>query len=262
MDTRARAPQGIQSIEIGYRVLAGLAESGGAVSLTELANTLDMAPSKVHRYLTSMLRCGLAVQANANGNYDLGPSVLNLGLQALRRIDHHHIAYEETRSLGAELDQTVFISVWSDNAPVVIAWHDTGRPIAIVARPGGKLSPVYSGTGRVFLAYRGQQEAKRIFQQENEPENPPSVGGKPLDKDGFLQLLRQIRERRMSRVSGDLVSSVDALSAPIFDLSGSVVFALSVVANHGDLDVDWQGSPARALAAATKRLSARFGWTE
>ena len=261
MDIRTSAQQGIQSVEIGYRILAELGEFSHDVSLTELATNLDLAPSKVHRYLTSLVRCGLVIQTTANGNYDLGPSVLKLGMQALRRIDHHDIAYEETRRLGAELDQTVFVSVWSDYGPVVTAWHDTGRPIAIVARPGGHLPPVYSGTGRVFLAYRGPQEAQRHFRREYDSNNPPTDFGKPLGRAEFAKMLEHIRTRRMARVSGDLVSSVDALSAPIFDLGGNVSLVLTIVANHGDLDIDWQGQPALALKAATQRVSARLGWS-
>ena len=254
----ANAPQGIQSVEIGHRVLRELANFEYEASLGELAKALDMAPSKVHRYLTSLIRCDLVVQQDANGNYGLGPALIPLGFKALRGADHHDLANQELRCLGAAVDQTTFVSVWSDQGPVVTAWHDSGRPVAIVARPGGRLSPTRSGTGRVFLAYRDDQAARRYFKRERGAARP-TQDGKPLSEAAFMRLLTQIRARGMARVRGDLVRGVDALSAPALDATGDVVLTLTIVASHGALDCRWEGDPARALAAAVNRLSYRFG---
>ncbi len=67
-------PQGIKSIEVGARVLLALERGRGPMPLTEVARQAGMHPAKVHRYLASLLRSGLASQTPATGLYDLGPA--------------------------------------------------------------------------------------------------------------------------------------------------------------------------------------------
>ncbi len=260
MRAAVQQPQGVQSVEIGFRVLDAIAGFGGAVSLTILARALEMPPSKVHRYLASLARCGLISQEQSNGRYDLGPSALALGARALSRIDGQRIAAEEARRLGTQLDHNVFIAVWSHEGPVVVGWHDAGRPITVMARLGGRLPATRSGTGRVFLAFRGRAEVERFLGREHDPKQPLRHAGRVLSRDQFLRLLEDIRRRRMARVAGDLVRGVDALSAPIFDITGTVTMVMTVMANQGDLDVVWDGAPARALKEAAARISRQLGY--
>ena len=52
----------VQSAEFGLLVLRGLADMGGAASLTGLAQALGENPAKIHRYLASLMRGGYASQ--------------------------------------------------------------------------------------------------------------------------------------------------------------------------------------------------------
>ena len=61
--------QGIKSIEIGARVLLALEQGRGPLTLTEVAKASDLHPAKVHRYLTSLVRTGLASQDIAICHY-------------------------------------------------------------------------------------------------------------------------------------------------------------------------------------------------
>jgi DNA-binding IclR family transcriptional regulator len=54
--------QGIQSIEVGAQVLRALAVGRGPMALSEVARNCAMHPAKVHRYLVSLVRAGLAGQ--------------------------------------------------------------------------------------------------------------------------------------------------------------------------------------------------------
>ena len=79
--------QGIQSIEVGAQVLRALEAGRGPMTLSEVARNCAMHPAKVHRYLVSLVRAGLASQDARTGQYDLGPAARHLGPEALRRTD-------------------------------------------------------------------------------------------------------------------------------------------------------------------------------
>jgi len=68
-DTSSTPPvkqrQGIQSIEVGTRLLRALAAHGRAMMLRDVARHAGMPPAKAHRYLVSFMRMGL-VEQDAN----------------------------------------------------------------------------------------------------------------------------------------------------------------------------------------------------
>src|SRR5688572_28117820 len=79
--------RGIQSVELGCRILTALACARGGLGLTILAKASGMSPSKARRYLISFTRAGLVEQDGATGTYDLGWFALQLGLAAQSRSD-------------------------------------------------------------------------------------------------------------------------------------------------------------------------------
>ena len=78
---------GIQSVEVGFALLDGLARSAGPLMLRDLAATAGMSAAKAHRYLVSFQRLQLVVQDASSTRYDLGPAALKLGLASLSRLD-------------------------------------------------------------------------------------------------------------------------------------------------------------------------------
>ena len=90
MSTRAQSrpsKRGIQSIEVGGRLLQVLVERGTPMMLRDLAAAGGMPAAKAHRYLVSFIRMGLAEQDTQTGRYDLGEFALRLGLVGLARMD-------------------------------------------------------------------------------------------------------------------------------------------------------------------------------
>ena len=78
--------RGIQSIEVGGRLLRALAQSGEPMMLRDLARQAGMPPAKAHPYLVSFSRLGLIEQDQATGRYEFGALALELGLVSLRRL--------------------------------------------------------------------------------------------------------------------------------------------------------------------------------
>jgi hypothetical protein len=89
---RAKQRQGIQSIEVGTRLLRALAANGRAMMLRDIARNAGMPAAKAHRYLVSFMRMGLVEQDANTGRYDLGEFALELGLASLARLDPVRLA--------------------------------------------------------------------------------------------------------------------------------------------------------------------------
>ena len=115
---RPSGPRGIQSIELGYRILTAIQQGPDAVALKTISTRAGMSPSAVHNYLASFVRTGM-VSADTRGQYRLGPSLAALGLAAARQVDHFElirgkaVALSESTGLGvAGLISSIFCSEW------------------------------------------------------------------------------------------------------------------------------------------------------
>jgi hypothetical protein len=149
MAAAADSPQqGIQSIEVGAQVLRALEAGRGPLALSEVARNCAMHPAKVHRYLVSLVRAGLASQDARTGQYDLGPAARHLGVEALRRMDAESIAAAYTSRLRDQTDHTTNVAVWTekrtDHRPLGLghsraAAQHAGRLGAAAARLGRRL---------------------------------------------------------------------------------------------------------------------------
>ena len=69
--------QGIQSIEVGFRLLSVLAATNRPMMLRDIAKGASMPAAKAHRYMVSFLRIGIVEQDAGSGRYDLGAYALD-----------------------------------------------------------------------------------------------------------------------------------------------------------------------------------------
>jgi len=256
-----RIQRGIQSAETACHILKTVAALSGEVTLGELSQRLGMLPGNVHRYLTSLQRHGFITQERASGEYDLGPAALTLGAHAMRRMDHHDIVFQEARKLSDRIDASVYAALWAEDRPVVVVVHNRGAIGPLTVRLGVQVPSIYSGTGRVFLAYRDPAFTDQQWQEFCRRDDPPRAEGHALDLPQFHKLLQSIRDRKgLARVRGDLTKGINAISAPVFDQHGNVVFVITAVGLAHALDVSWNSATASELAKSAAAVSERFGY--
>ena len=253
---------GIQSVEIGCRVLFALAGLGREATLRDISNAVGLASSKTHRYLASLARGGLVQQNPLNQKYDLGAACVMIGAIAMGRTDYLEQTRRAAELLRETLDLNVAVAAWSTKGPVLVNWLESARPISVIGRVGTTLSPLNSNAGRTFVAFMEPAERIRQLDAHFDPAAPPTDGGKGLSRKEFKNLLQDIRDRGMSRVAGDFSPGISALSAPIFDASGQVKVVLSLIDQEGHLDTAWDSMPARALMESTQAVSRRLGAVE
>jgi DNA-binding IclR family transcriptional regulator len=68
-----------------------------------------------------------------------------------------------------------------------------------------------------------------------------------------------VRRRGLSRSEGEIIPGINAMSAPVFDHTGTIVLGLTVIGPAGVLDTGWDGALARALKRCADEVSQRLG---
>lgn len=243
--------QGVQSVEVGLRLMRHMALRPGPIALKDLAKAAGMPAAKAHRYLVSLIRAGLAEQDRETGRYRLGPMALELGLAAIRELDVLKFGGEVLADLRAAIDETVLLAVWGNKGPVVARWEESSRPVATNVRAGWVMPMVNSGTGRCFAAYLPESVTRDLLEAE--------FALQPEERALYPARLAEIRARGLSRVEGDLLRGVAAFAAPVFDRDGTIVAVIAALGLQGAFDTGWEGGYAKAVKEAAARLSARLG---
>ena len=244
-----RAPRGIQSVEVGGRLLQALLRAGGALPLKALAEQAGMSAAKAHPYLVSFCKLGLIEQDEAGGHYGLGPLALQLGLVAQQRLDPVRLAGEALPALAAQIGHTVAIAVWGTQGPTIVRIELPPTAIHVAMRPGTVLSLTGTASGQLFAAHRSAAELRPLLKAER-----PKIDAAELE-----QRLARVRAQGLGISVDALVPGVSAMAAPVLGPDGALLLAITAIGPSSIFDVAARGAVARPLQAAAAQVAARLG---
>jgi DNA-binding IclR family transcriptional regulator len=253
--------RGIQSIEIGCRLLTALTQADRPLGLGELAKAGAMSPSKARRYLISFARSGLVEQDAVSGHYDLGAFAMRLGLVAQSRSDVVRLSRPLLMQLRDRLRETVAVVVWVGGRPTVVHIEESDRTIIRVVAPvGSQLALLTTAGGMIFAAFLPADVTAPLIEQElrenaRQPRQPNLVRTR---READL-LLSGIRKRGLARAHPVISTTICTLAAPVFDARGAIAAALVALGYRSTFDASFDGPVAKALQAAAAQLSQRLG---
>lgn len=250
-------PAGIQSVEIGMSVLEAFARSNSAMSLKQVCQDLDMAPSKVHRYLVSFVRSGMLTQFGANGLYDLGPTARRLGMTAMGRLDSFAAASKELLWLRDTTDQTVCLTVWGDGGPTLVRWESGSTPLLMTIRVGSLMPLSESAIGQLFLAHMPRETILPVLKRQRQ------LAGLKGDRPSLSEEeITKIRSARSIHLVSAMIANVDAIAAPVFDAQGALSSVICLLAPHQAAVGDAAPRLYRNVEEAARRVSYELGHHE
>ncbi len=252
--------RGIQSIEVGGKILVALADAKAPMTLKQLAEAAEMTPAKAHPYLVSYGNLGLVTQDPVSGRYGLGALALRMGLACLRQLNPVRLAMSAAVTLGQRIHQTVALSVWGSGGPTVIHLEESSHPIHMNLRAGTLMS-MSTATGMVFGAYMPAKTIQTFVAHSMRPDNYTHVVGDCVDWQDLQAGFQEVREHGMARVVGRPIPGVSAFAAPVFDHDGNVALVVTTLGPTGGFDSDWNSENARILRETANEISAGLGFS-
>jgi len=258
--------KGIQSIEVGFSILSVLMQSPRPLALKAICARCGLSPSKVHSYLVSFCALEVVVQDRDTGCYYLGPFALKLGLGFLDQFDLFSATRPVMADLADEISANIFLGVWGNRGPSIIYRVDGPLSQAVLdIRVGSVLPVLRSAVGRNLAAHLPDNLVRPYINAELEQMKPDRLGEDTVEDPKTLvtteKMLENIRRKGISRCRGGLMSDFTAISVPIFDYSGAVYGALTVMGRINSFDDSYDGVPARKLKEACRQISISCGYT-
>jgi DNA-binding IclR family transcriptional regulator len=255
MTTKPR--RGIQSVELGSKLLEALALHTTPMSLGEVAKAAGMTAGKAHPYMVSFSNVGFVSQDAISGRYELGPLALQLGLARLRRLDPIKEATPRVAELSALTEQSIAVVIWGNMGPTVVQLVEPIEPLHVNLRTGTVMSLTNTATGRLFAAYLPPKAVETILKSNIGQHT--AAGKSKIAQKQFEASLTEIREHGMSRTIGHPIPGINAFSAPVFDSAGNIVLAITIMGPTGSFDENWDSKTAQLLKKCAAEISQNLG---
>lgn len=238
--------RGIQTVEYAGEILKLVCNSSKSLSLSEIAEAMQLSPSSAHKYLVSLLHTGLLKRNPSTLTFEVGSLSLRLGLS---KIHHSAVLLHARQALSQIAEQyqlNVFASMWSmNNGPTVMFYKETGGFFHIGFRLGVRLSLSRTASGRVFAAYLDQSTLTEYSQRLGESE---SAG---LSQPEFQHVIAQIRMQGYSLLKGTPTPGITSYAVPVFNANGTFFMVVTAFYKSGKLDHEQE----KALIADLKAIA-------
>lgn len=174
-----------------------MAEVGGAVGLSELAERLDLPVPTIHRLLRTLVAGGYARQLPSR-KYVLGPRLIRLG----------HVASQATgvwaqpvlSRLVEQFGETANMATLDGDMMVYVAQVPSPHPMRMFTEVGRRVFVHCTGVGKAILATLPEDRVRAIVGRAGMPvQTSRSIG----DVDALLAELDAIRARGYSIDEGE-----------------------------------------------------------
>jgi len=249
--------RGIQSIEVGGRLLLALAHHARPLALKDLAAAADMSAGKAHPYLVSFIKLGLVERETEGGRYGLGPLALQMGLIGLQQYDPVRLATERLDELARATGHTVAIAVWGHRGPTLVRIAEAPSPVHVSMRYGTVMSIPDTASGRLFAAFGPAEAVREALANEDRRPARTRAGGRFGLGAAFDREIDRVRAEGVASIDGVALPGLGAVSVPVFDARGQLVLSLTAIGPSATFDA---GAVTAALKPAAAQLSTRLGW--
>lgn len=217
-------PSTIRALDKGLMLLKDLAKSG-SVTLTELAERIDMPPSSTHRILTTLQNQGFADLDEASQEWSIGIEAFRAGSAYLIRTNLVEAAMKTMRRLMDETGETANLAIADAGDVVFIAQVETHNPIRAFFRPGSRGPLHSSGIGKVLLASMPDEKSAAIIKSSALEQHTPKT---LTSADELNDDLSAIRNRGWSLDNEERYLGMRCVASTIFNAYGEPVAGISV----------------------------------
>jgi len=154
-----------QSLVRGLNLLERLAANPGGLSLSEVAEQAELAPSTTHRLLQALQSQGFVTQDTELGVWKIDVKTSRIGNSFLEARDFVATSRPFLRHLTAQTGETANLGVRDDGTAVFLAQSESPQMMRMITRLGSRAPLHASGVGKALMAWLPEDELQRILDE-------------------------------------------------------------------------------------------------
>jgi DNA-binding IclR family transcriptional regulator len=223
-DEGAQPSYPISSVDNALRLLQ-LFRERQSVRLTEACAYLDVAHSTAHRLLAMLVHHGFVTQDPTTRAYRPGPTLVEIGLAVVQKMDIRLQVRPILEKLAAEFEETVHLTVLEGAQVRYLDAVESERALRVVSRTG-ILQPAHcTSAGKALLAELTTARLHELYPQARLlTQTPQSLANLRL----LEAALDDVREQGYATNYEESEEGVGSVAIALHDQTGRAVAAIAV----------------------------------
>ncbi|MFS8202293.1 IclR family transcriptional regulator [Streptomyces sp. CWNU-52B] len=246
----------VQSVDRAVSILQMLAKHGPS-GVTEVADELGVHKSTVFRLLATLESRGMVEQDAERGRYRIGYTVAELAGGVGKVSDLASLSRPICHELAAATGDTVNVAI-RDGYDVISIGQAIGSAIMSIDWVGQR-SPMHAtSAGKLFMARMPPDEIAELFAKRPKQYTPRTI----VDPVRLAAELETVRERGYATTSEEHEIGLAAIAAPIHDLKGQLIAAVSLSGPTFRINEETRPDLAELVLEAGAKISWRRGFVK
>lgn len=247
---------GTSTLDLALRVLDLLVQESRPQGIAQIAKALSASKSTVYRHLVTLARHGLVRQDPATERYEPAVKLLVWGEAVRSRFDVVSAARDPMVRLRDATEQAVTLCGLVDRELVVLELIQGRTVIEFGTRPGTRLDFHASAHGRCWLAFTDPDFREAMLAAPLKAWTPRTL----VDRDALRAAIAEVAARGWATAADEIITSVNALAAPIFDHRNAIAGTVAIVGATQFIPSPPHDTQVREVLAAAERISTALGW--
>jgi IclR family acetate operon transcriptional repressor len=215
----------ISSVDNALRLLQLFREQD-SVRLTEACAYLNVAHSTAHRLLAMLVHHGFVRQDTRSRAYRPGPTLIEIGLAVVQKMDIRSQARPLLERLNDRFDETVHLVMLEGTEVRYMDAVESTRALRVAPRTGSLLPAHCTSAGKALLAELTDDEVRKLYAD-------PAALTRQTDRSfaSVAQLVAALEEIRVNGFATNFEESeegVGSVAIVIRDPAGDAVAAVAV----------------------------------
>jgi IclR family transcriptional regulator, acetate operon repressor len=192
-----RSASSVRSLERAFELLEHLADAGGQLALTELAEVSGLPMPTIYRLMRTLVNRGY-VRQEPSKRYALGPRLIRLGETSERLLGSW--ARPALAQLVDEVGETANMALLEGDEAVYVAQVPSRHSMRMFTEVGRRVLPHCTGVGKALLAQLPEPVVQEIIARTGMPAYTPHTIIEPA---ALMEELARIRQRPRRAGAGD-----------------------------------------------------------
>lgn len=246
----------IHSLAKAMELLEILSNKKRALSLNELSEITGYPRSTIHGLLSTMREYSV-IEQNSDGRYTLGIRLFEYGCSVSNGWNICDIAKPYLQQISQISGESSFLSIIDGSDVLTLSQEESRSNLRVVSDIGVRLPIHCTSQGKLFLAYSSDTVFKRLLKDNKLIAYTPHTitDIKLLQNEAF-----RIKQQGYSIENGEYKIGLRSISAPIFDSSGTIAYAVGAVGMFRRIDTEEFKNAIAIVTEAAANISQLIGY--
>ncbi|WP_309233915.1 IclR family transcriptional regulator [Micromonospora sp. ATA51] len=240
---KGRVPGGVQSLERAFELLEIMADAGGVIGLSRLAQESGLALPTIHRLIRTLVDLGY-VRQEPSRQYSLGPRLIRLGDSASHLLGTWSRPY--LSRLVDALGESANLAMLDGDRVVYVAQVQSRQSMRMFTEVGRRVFPHCTAVGKALLAHLPPSDVHTLLERTGMPAQTEHTITEPRR---FAEEIDRVRAQGYAMDDGEQEIGVRCVAVPVLGIANRLAVSVSGPAPRMTPDVVERAVPLLRQAA-------------